>query len=105
MAARGIGCGCCPGGTPHGSPKQVQPRFHHQLLPDNVIEFEASKYPASMAADLTQRGWIMLDGVSRSLTIEALQVVRDTPVPVHDPRSSNSRALVTPTVELSAVGC
>ena len=75
---------------------QAQPRFHHQLLPDNVIEYEASKYPASVAADLTQRGWIMRDGVGGGLNIEAVQVVGDTPVPVTDPRSPNGRALVVP---------
>lgn len=75
---------------------QAQPRFHHQLLPDNVIEYEASKFPASVAADLTQRGWIMRDGVNGGLNIEAVQVVGDTPVPVTDPRSPNGVALVVP---------
>lgn len=75
---------------------QAQPRFHHQLLPDNVIEYEAAKYPASVAADLTLRGWIMRNGVNGGLNIEAVQVVGDTPVPVTDPRSPNGVALVVP---------
>jgi gamma-glutamyltranspeptidase/glutathione hydrolase len=77
---------------------QAQPRFHHQLLPDNVIEYEASKYPASVAADLTRRGWIMRDGVAGGLNIEAVQVIGDTPVPVTDPRSKSGLALVVPPV-------
>lgn len=73
---------------------QAQPRFHHQLLPDNVIEYEASKYPVSVATDLSKRGWIMRDGVAGGLNIEAIQVLGDTPVPVTDPRSPNGKALV-----------
>lgn len=77
---------------------QALPRFHHQLLPDNVIEYEASKFPAAVAADLTLRGWIMRDGVNGGLNIEAVQVVGDTPVPVTDPRSPNGVALVVPPI-------
>ncbi|MDB5893794.1 MAG: ggt [Rhodoferax sp.] len=73
---------------------QAQPRFHHQLLPNNVIEYEASKYPASVAADLTQRGWIMQNGVGGGLNIEAIQVIGDTPYPVTDPRGQNGFAMV-----------
>jgi gamma-glutamyltranspeptidase / glutathione hydrolase len=73
---------------------QAQPRFHHQLLPDNVIEYEGGKYPASVVTDLTQRGWIMRNGVGGGLTLDAVQVVGDTPVPVTDPRNPNGSALV-----------
>jgi gamma-glutamyltranspeptidase/glutathione hydrolase len=73
---------------------QAQPRFHHQLLPDNVIEYEAPKFPASVGADLASRGWIMQNGVGGGLNIEAVQVIGDTPYPVTDPRSSNGLALV-----------
>ncbi|MNV49464.1 Ribosomal large subunit pseudouridine synthase C [compost metagenome] len=70
---------------------QAQPRFHHQLLPDNVIEYEAGKYPDSVIADLAGRGWIMKAGVGGGLNIEAVQVVGDTPVPVTDPRSPSGQ--------------
>jgi len=73
---------------------QAQPRFHHQLLPDNVIEYEASKYSPSVATDLARRGWIMQNGVGGGLNIEAIQVIGDTPFPVTDPRGSNGLAQV-----------
>jgi len=75
---------------------QAQPRFHHQLLPDNVIEYEAGKYPESVAADLTKRGWIMKNGVGGGLNIEAIQVVGDTPVPVTDPRGRGLAMVIPP---------
>lgn len=75
---------------------QAAPRFHHQLLPDNVIFYEANKYSDSVKADLTRRGWILQDGVGGGLNIEAIQVVGRTPMPVTDPRSSNGLALVIP---------
>ncbi|MEG1203311.1 MAG: gamma-glutamyltransferase, partial [Comamonas sp.] len=74
---------------------QAQPRFHHQLLPDNIIYYEASKYSASVTEDLKSRGWIMQDGVGGGLNIEAIQVVGDTPIPVTDPRAKGL-ALVVP---------
>lgn len=77
---------------------QAQPRFHHQLLPDKVIEYEAGKYPDCVVAGLAGRGWIMRAGVGGGLNIEAVQVVGDTPVPVADPRSPNGLALVVPPV-------
>ena len=73
---------------------QAQPRFHHQLLPNNVIEYEASKYPASVGTDLANRGWIMRDGVAGGLNIEAVQVVGDMPYPVTDPRAKNGAVAV-----------
>ncbi|MDP4077014.1 gamma-glutamyltransferase [Acidovorax sp. A1169] len=75
---------------------QAAPRFHHQLLPDNVIFYEANKYSDSVKADLTRRGWILQDGVGGGLNIEAIQVVGRTPMPVTDPRSPNGLALVIP---------
>ena len=73
---------------------QAQPRFHHQLLPDNVIEYEAGKFSDAILADLAQRGWILQNRVGGGLNIEAIQVVGDTPVPVTDPRGANGVALV-----------
>ena len=77
---------------------QAKPRFHHQLLPDNVIFYEAGKFPDSVKADLTSRGWILQDGVGGGLNIEAIQIVDKMPVAVTDPRSSDGRALVIPPV-------
>ena len=77
---------------------QAAGRFHHQLLPAYTIEYEGSKFPAPVVADLTARGWIMKDGVGGGLNIEAIQVVGDTPVPVTDPRGANGLALVIPPV-------
>lgn len=78
---------------------QAVPRFHHQLLPDNVIFYEAAKYPDAVKTDLTRRGWILQDGVGGGLNVEAIQVIGRTPVPVTDPRSPNGLALVIPPVQ------
>jgi gamma-glutamyltranspeptidase/glutathione hydrolase len=75
---------------------QAAPRFHHQLLPDNVIFYEASKYSDAVKTDLTRRGWILQDGVGGGLNVEAIQVVGRTPVPFTDPRSPDGLALVIP---------
>jgi gamma-glutamyltranspeptidase/glutathione hydrolase len=42
---------------------QAQGRFHHQLLPDNVIEYEADKTPQAVITDLAARGWIPRAGL------------------------------------------
>ena len=75
---------------------QAQPRFHHQLLPDNVIYYEAAKYPDAVKQDLTARGWILQDGVGGGLTQDTVQVVGRTPIPVTDPRNPNGLALTVP---------
>jgi gamma-glutamyltranspeptidase/glutathione hydrolase len=77
---------------------QAQPRFHHQLLPDNVIYYEASKFPAPVATDLTARGWKMQDGLGGGDNIQAIQIVGTTPVPVSDPRNPDGVSLVVPPV-------
>ena len=77
---------------------QAQPRFHHQLLPDNVIYYEASKYPAAVTSDLTARGWKMQNGLGGGDNIQAIQIVGTTPVPVPDPRNSVGVGLVVPPV-------
>lgn len=77
---------------------QARPRFHHQLLPDNVIYYEASKFPQSVKDDLTARGWKLQDGVGGGLNIEAIQILDNTPVAVTDPRSKDGVALIIPPV-------
>jgi gamma-glutamyltranspeptidase/glutathione hydrolase len=77
---------------------QAQPRFHHQLLPDNVIYYEQSKFPQSVTDDLKARGWIMQNGLGGGDNIQAIQIVGTTPVPVPDPRSSVGVGLVIPPV-------
>jgi gamma-glutamyltranspeptidase/glutathione hydrolase len=77
---------------------QAQPRFHHQLLPDNVIYYEASKYQQSVTDDLTARGWVMRDGLGGGGNIQAIQIVGTDPVPVSDPRNPDGVGLVVPPV-------
>ncbi len=75
---------------------QAQGRFHHQLLPDNVIYFEKERFAPEVADNLTARGWKMQDGLGGGGAIEAIQVVGDTPMPVSDPRNSNALSLTIP---------
>jgi gamma-glutamyltranspeptidase/glutathione hydrolase len=75
---------------------QAQPRFHHQLLPDNVIEYEGGKIPQSTVDNLTARGWIMSSGLLGGANIEAIQIVGDQPVPVSDPRGKGVSYVIPP---------
>ena len=75
---------------------QAQGRFHHQLLPDNVIYYEADRFPAATVDNLTARGWKMQPGLGGGQNIEAIQIVGNVPVPVDDPRSSVARSFVVP---------
>ncbi len=75
---------------------QAQPRFHHQLLPDNVIYYEAERFPAATADNLRARGWTMQDGLGGGQNIQAIQVVGNAPVPVSDPRNPEGLAMVVP---------
>ncbi|MEZ2294821.1 gamma-glutamyltransferase [Variovorax sp. RCC_210] len=73
---------------------QAQPRFHHQLLPDNVIFYEADRFTAATADNLRSRGWTMQDGLGGGQNIQAIQIVGNAPVPVSDPRNPDGLALV-----------
>ena len=75
---------------------EAQARFHHQLLPDNVIEYEADKIPRATVADLAARGWIMKAGLQGGADIEAIQVVGDQPFPVSDPRGKGVSRVIEP---------
>ncbi|SNS83868.1 gamma-glutamyltransferase 1 Threonine peptidase. MEROPS family T03 [Noviherbaspirillum humi] len=75
---------------------QAQARFHHQLLPDNVIEYEADKIPKATVDNLTARGWIMKPGLQGGANIEAIQVIGDTPFPVSDPRGKGVSRVIEP---------
>ena len=75
---------------------QAQGRFHHQLLPDNVIYYEASRFPPEVADNLRARGWTMQDGLGGGGAIEAIQIVGNTPVPVSDPRNAVALSLTVP---------
>jgi gamma-glutamyltranspeptidase/glutathione hydrolase len=75
---------------------QAQGRFHHQLLPDNVIEYEADKTPQAVITDLAARGWIPRAGLEGGDDIEAIQVIEDQPFPVSDPRSNGVSRVITP---------
>jgi len=75
---------------------QAQGRFHHQLLPDNVIYYEADRIPDAVADDLRARGWTLHDGLGGGGNIQAIELVGDTPVPVSDPRNPNGQALTVP---------
>ncbi len=75
---------------------QVQGRFHHQLLPDNVIYYEASRTSDLVAEDLRARGWKLQDGLGGGGNIQAIELIGDMPTPVSDPRNINGLALTVP---------
>lgn len=63
------------------------PRFHHQLLPENVIFSEPKlPLPAALAAAMAQRGY-RIEQQDFVGDIEAIQIVGTTPVPASDPRA------------------
>jgi gamma-glutamyltranspeptidase/glutathione hydrolase len=65
---------------------QKAPRFHHQLLPENVIFYEPSGAPsADLKTALEARGYRWVEDFSGDM--EAIQVVGRTPVPEADPRA------------------
>lgn len=65
---------------------QNAPRFHHQLLPENVIFYEPGYPPsAALKAGLEGRGYKWVEDFSGDM--EAIQVVGRTPVPEADPRA------------------
>ena len=65
---------------------QKAPRFHHQLLPENVIFYEPSAPPsAALKTALEARGYKWVEDFSGDM--EAIQVVGRTPVPEADPRA------------------
>ncbi len=62
-------------------------RFHHQLLPDNVIFNEPfGKFPAPVVKALEARGY-RVQAQDWNGDIEAIQIVGRTPVPAADPRA------------------
>ena len=64
---------------------QAAPRYHHQLLPENVIFYERSGPPSpALKAALESRGYTWTESFSGD--IEAIQVLDRTPVPEPDPR-------------------
>ncbi|MCY1646156.1 gamma-glutamyltransferase [Caulobacter sp. SL161] len=64
---------------------QAAPRFHHQLLPENVIFYERSGPPSpALKAALEARGYSWTESFSGD--VEAIQVLDRTPVPEPDPR-------------------
>jgi gamma-glutamyltranspeptidase/glutathione hydrolase len=72
---------------------QKQMRFHHQLLPENVIFSEPYEpIPAALAAALTERGYKIEAGFVGD--IEAIQIIDGTPVPEADPRARGVVAVV-----------
>ncbi|MCA0356645.1 MAG: gamma-glutamyltransferase [Proteobacteria bacterium] len=65
---------------------QAAPRFHHQLLPENVIFYERSGPPSpALKAALETRGYSWTESFSGD--VEAIQVLGRTPVPEPDPRA------------------
>lgn len=75
---------------------QAKARFHHQLLPDNVIYYEANRTPDLVAEDLRSRGWKLQDGLGGGGNIQAIELIGDMPIPVSDPRNINGLALTVP---------
>nr|WP_232792829.1 gamma-glutamyltransferase [Caulobacter hibisci] len=65
---------------------QKQRRFHHQLLPENVIFSEPYEpFPAALTKALEARGYRIEMGFVGD--IEAIQVIDGAPVPAADPRA------------------
>jgi gamma-glutamyltranspeptidase/glutathione hydrolase len=65
---------------------QKQLRFHHQLLPENVIFQEPYEpFPAALTTALEARGYKVEMGFVGD--IEAIQVIDGAPVPEADPRA------------------
>ncbi len=72
-------------GLPLGE-AQKQLRFHHQLLPENVIFSEPYEpFPAELTTALEARGYKIETGFVGD--IEAIQVIDGAPVPAADPRA------------------
>ena len=64
----------------------AQPRFHHQLLPENTIFSEPYwPFPAKLTADLATRGYKVV-AQDFNGDIEAIQVIDGKPLPASDPR-------------------
>ncbi len=64
----------------------AQPRFHHQLLPENTIYSEPYwPFPAKLTADLAARGYSVATQDYNG-DVEAIQVVKGRPVAASDPR-------------------
>ncbi len=74
---------------------QKAPRFHHQLLPENVIFYEPSAPPsAGLKTALEARGYTWTEDFSGDM--EAIQIVGKTPVPEADPRARGVALVVKP---------
>ena len=66
---------------------QKQFRFHHQLLPENVIFNEPwARFPAELVTALQARGYTVQEQDWNG-DIEAIQIVDRMPVPAADPRA------------------
>ena len=73
---------------------QRQPRFHHQLLPQNTIFFEPyAPASAELRQGLEAMGYVLEDQDYNG-DIEAIQVVGRTPVPAADPRARGVAVVV-----------
>lgn len=73
---------------------QKQFRFHHQLLPENVIFNEPwAKFPPELVSALQARGYTVREQDWNG-DIEAIQVVGRTPFPSADPRARGVALLI-----------
>jgi gamma-glutamyltranspeptidase/glutathione hydrolase len=66
---------------------QRQPRFHHQLLPENTIFFEPYAPPSAELKSALEKLGYVTETQDFNGDIEAIQIVGKTPVPVADPRA------------------
>jgi gamma-glutamyltranspeptidase/glutathione hydrolase len=72
---------------------QKQLRFHHQLLPENVIFSEPyAPFPPALTTALVARGYKVEEGFVGD--IEAIQVIDGAPVPESDPRARGVAVVV-----------
>ncbi len=74
----------------------AQPRYHHQLLPQNTIFTEPfAPAPAELAANLTALGY-KLEDQGFNGDIEAIEVIDGRPIAVADPRGWGVALVVGP---------
>jgi gamma-glutamyltranspeptidase/glutathione hydrolase len=68
-------------------PALAQPRFHHQLLPENTIFYEPYAAFEATLVDALERLGYRIEAQDFNGDIEAIQIIGNTPVAAADPRA------------------
>ncbi len=75
-------------------PALAEPRFHHQLLPENTIFSEPyAPFDAALTGALAERGY-RVEPQDFNGDIEAIEVIGDSPVAAADPRARGVAMIV-----------